>query len=54
MKAKVNFVGRLSESFTVENGVRQGEFDAPLLFAIYYTVVSSHSFPNSAGGGEIT
>ena len=35
MMARVNFGGKLSETFPVENGV-QGDLDAPTFFVIYF------------------
>ena len=38
MKARVNFGGTLSEPFSVDNGVKQGDLEAPTIFAIYFAV----------------
>ena len=38
MKSRVNFGGSLSEPFSVDNGVKQGDLETLLLFAIYFAV----------------
>ena len=44
MKARVNFGGTLSDPFNVDNGVKQGDLDAPTLFAIYFSAMISVAF----------
>ena len=44
MKARVNFGGSLSEPFSVDNGVKQGDLEAPTLFAIYFAITLLYAF----------
>ena len=44
MKARVNFGGTLSEPFSVDNGVKQGDLEAPTIFAIYFAVMLLYAF----------
>lgn len=44
MKARVNFNGTLSDSIDVDNSVKQGDIDAPTLFAIYFAVCFCYAF----------
>lgn len=45
MKGREHIGRKLSESFAVENEVKQG--DAPTLFPIYFVVLLSHAFQNT-------
>ena len=44
MKAQVNFDGKLSEKFSVDNGVKQGDIPAPTLFSIYLSAILWYAF----------
>ena len=46
MKARVNFSGSLSELISIDNGVRQGNILAPVLYSIYFAVLLAHAFEN--------
>ena len=50
MKARVNFGGALSEPFSVDNGVKQGDLSAPTLFAIYFAAMLSVAFKDHTEG----
>lgn len=50
MKAQINFGGELSNSFPVENGVKQGDLDAPVLFAIYFAAMLQVALKNITSG----
>ncbi|MEE8289810.1 MAG: reverse transcriptase family protein, partial [Nitrosomonadaceae bacterium] len=50
MKARVNFGGNLSEPFNVDNGVKQGDLDAPTLFAIYFACMILVAFDGNPEG----
>ena len=50
MKAQINFGGELSDPFPVENGVKQGDLDAPVLFAIYFGAMLQVAFKNITSG----
>ena len=50
MKALVNFGGTLSDSFSVENGVKQVDLSAPTLFAIYFAAMLQVAFADSTSG----
>ena len=39
MKARVSFNGTLSEEISINNGVKQGDISAPMLFNIYFAIV---------------
>ena len=49
MKAHVNFGGTLSELFSVDNGVKQGDLEGPTLFAIYFAVMILYAFKDTDG-----
>ena len=51
MQARVNFGGELSEPFPVENGVKQGDLDAPTLFAIYFGAMLQVAFRDNSSAG---
>ena len=44
MKAQVNFDGQLSDKFSVDNGVKQGDIPAPTLFSIYLSAMLWYAF----------
>ena len=50
MKGRVNFHGTLSEPIAIENGVKQGDIAAPVLFAIYFAVTLCHAFEHCSVG----
>ena len=50
MKARVNFSGSLSELISIDNGVRQGNILAPVLYSIYFAVLLAHAFENCDRG----
>ena len=50
MKARVNFGGTLSEPFSVDNGVKQGDLSAPTLFAIYFATMILYAFKDTDEG----
>ena len=50
MKARVNFGGALSEPFSVDNGVKQGDLSAPTLFAIYFAAMLFIALADSTDG----
>ena len=50
MKARVNFGGALSEPFSVDNGVKQGDLSAPTLFAIYFAAMLLIALADSTDG----
>ena len=50
MQGTVQFHGSLSESFPIQNGVKQGCVLAPTLFGIYFSVMLSHAFGASSEG----
>ena len=41
MKSRVSFNGTLSEEISINNGVKQGDISAPMLFNIYFAIVFS-------------
>jgi len=51
MQARVNFGGELSDPFPVENGVKQGDLDAPTLFAIYFGAMLQVAFRDNSSAG---
>ena len=53
MQARINFGGDLSEPFPVENGVKQGDLAAAVLFAIYFAAMLQVAFRNETGGIQI-
>ena len=50
MRGAVQFDGTMSESFPIQNGVKQGCVLAPTLFGIYFAVMLSQAFNNSSEG----
>ena len=50
MMARINFGGELSDPIPVDNGVKQGDIDAPTLFAIYFSAVMQLAFKNNNSG----
>ncbi|XP_014770758.1 uncharacterized protein LOC106869505 [Octopus bimaculoides] len=46
MKAQVVFNGNLSDEFSVDNGVKQGDIPAPTLFSIYFAALLCKSEKN--------
>ena len=50
MKGTVQFDGTMSESFPIQNGVKQGCVLAPTLFGIYFSVMLSQAFGTSSEG----
>ena len=44
MKARVNFNGSLSEPISIDNGVKQGDIPAPMLFSIYFAMCLVFAF----------
>ena len=53
MKAQVNFDGQLSEKFSVDNGVKQGDIPAPTLFSIYLSAMLWYAFHDCEKGAHI-
>ena len=53
MKAQVNFDGQLSEKFSVDNGVKQGDIPAPTLFSIYLSAMLWYAFHDCDTGVHI-
>ena len=53
MKAQVNFNGKLSEKFAVDNGVKQGDIPAPTLFSIYLAALLWYAFHDCDKGVHI-
>ena len=53
MQARINFGGDLSDPFSVENGVKQGDISAAVLFAIYFAAMLQVAFLNESGGIQI-
>ena len=53
MKAQVNFDGQLSEKFSVDNGVKQGDIPAPTLFSIYLSALLWYAFHDCDKGVHI-
>ena len=50
MKARVSFNGTLSEEIPINNGVKQGDFSAPMLFNIYFAIVFLVAFNKNSNG----
>ena len=50
MRGTVQFDGTMSDSFPIQNGVKQGCVLAPTLFGIYFAVLLSQAFENSSEG----
>ena len=50
MRGTVQFDGTLSDSFPIQNGVKQGSVLASTLFGIYFAVMLSQAFGNSTEG----
>ena len=46
MKGLFNFNGSLSEPIAIDNGVKQGDIPAPILFSIFFAVTLTHAFQN--------
>ena len=44
MKAQVNFNGSLSDPIAIDNGVKQGDIPAPMLFSIYFAAALGYAF----------
>ena len=44
MKARLSFNGTLSEEISINNGVKQGDISASMLFSIYFAIVFLVSF----------
>ena len=53
MKAQVNFDGQLSDKFSVDNGVKQGDIPAPTLFSIYLSAMLWYAFHDCEKGVHI-
>ena len=53
MKASVHAGGESSTSFNVSNGTKQGCVMAPVLFALFFSVMLSHAFEDCDKGIEI-
>ena len=50
MKARVSFKGTLSEEISINNGVKQGDISAPMLFNIYFAIVFLVAFYENSDG----
>ena len=50
MKARVSFNGTLSEEISINNGVKQGNISAPILFNIYLAIVFLVAFYENSDG----
>ena len=50
MKARVSFIGTLSEEISINNGVKQGDISAPMLFNIYFAIVFLVVFYENSDG----
>ena len=50
MKARVSFNGTLSEEISINNGVKQGDISAPMLFNIYFAIVFLVAFYENSDG----
>ena len=50
MRGTVQFDGTMSDTFPIQNGVKQGCVLAPTLFGIYFAVMLSQAFENSTEG----
>ena len=50
MKAIINFNGTLSEEISINNGVKQGDISAPMLFNIYFAIVFLVAFYENSDG----
>ena len=48
MKARVSFDGTLSEEMSINNGVKQGDISAPMLFNIYFAIVFLVAFNDNS------
>ena len=49
-KARVSFNGTLSEEISIDNGVKQGDISAPMLFNIYFALVFLVAFYENSDG----
>ena len=54
MLAQVIHGGKLSETFSVENGTKQGCVLAPLLFALYFAVMLKHALEEKCYGMPVS
>ena len=50
MLARIIHGGKVSQSFSVKNGTKQGCVLAPLLFALYFAVMLTHAFKDKCFG----
>ena len=50
MKARISFNGTLSEEISINNGVKQGDISAPMLFKIYFAIVFLVAFYENSDG----
>ena len=50
MKARVSFNGTLSEKISINNGVKQGDISATMLFNIYFAIVFLVAFYENSDG----
>ena len=50
MKARVSFNGTLSEEISINNGVKQGDISAPMLFNICFAIVFLVTFYENSDG----
>ena len=50
MKARVSFNRTLSEEISINNGVKQGDISAPMLFNIYFAIVFLVAFNENSDG----
>ena len=50
MKARVSFNGTLYEEISINNGVKQGDISAPMLFNIYFVIVFLVAFYENSDG----
>ena len=46
MKGRFNFNGSLSDPIAIDNGVKQGDIPAPILFSIYFAMALIYAFKN--------
>lgn len=50
MKGRVTVNGLLSDEIPIENGVKQGDIQAPTLFSLYFAALLLHAFKNCETG----
>ena len=50
MKGRVTVNGSLSEEIMIENGVKQGDIQAPTLFSIFFATLLLHAFQDCEKG----